>query len=168
MWGEEDVHTSAWDLKRKQKVCNLELKVEIRWSLKRRGKVRWSLKQRGEVRWSLNRKETRCLSSRPVSFSCVFSGRRTISQKGSQHRRKIGANSLWLYSYYTQSSPSKNKNINYICIYLRVFRCVSSGAIYTWNYIVMICFRKELRELTSLWKVKIGRKKSKVIINIGF
>ena len=46
--------------------------------------------------------------------SYVFSSRRIISQKGSRHRRKIGTNSLWLYSYSTQTLPSKNKNINYI------------------------------------------------------
>ena len=37
-----------------------------------------------------------------------------LHKKGPCHRRKIGVNSLWLYSYYTQSSLSKNKNINYI------------------------------------------------------
>ena len=53
-----------------------------------------------------------------------------LHKKGHRHRRKICANTLWLYSSYTQSSPSKNKDINYIFIYLRVFRCSSCGAIY--------------------------------------
>ena len=44
--------------------------------------------------------------------------------------QKICVNSLWLYSYFTQTSPSKNKNINHIFIYLRVLRCLSSGPIY--------------------------------------
>ena len=53
-----------------------------------------------------------------------------LHNKGPRHRRKRCANSFWLYYYYTQSSPSKNKDINYICIYLRVFRCLSSGEEY--------------------------------------
>ena len=53
-----------------------------------------------------------------------------LHKKGPHHRRKIFANSLWLYSYYTQSSLSKNKNINYIFIYLRVLHCLSSRSIY--------------------------------------
>ena len=52
-----------------------------------------------------------------------------LHKKGPRHRRKIYANSLWLYSYYAQSSPSKNKNINYIFTYPRIFRCLSSGRI---------------------------------------
>ena len=53
-----------------------------------------------------------------------------LHKKGPRYRRKICANSLWLYPYYTQSSPSKNKNINYIFIYLQVFHCLSSSSIY--------------------------------------
>ena len=53
-----------------------------------------------------------------------------LHKKGPCHRRKIYANSLWLYSYCTQTTPSRNKNKNYIFIYIRVFRCLSSGAIY--------------------------------------
>ena len=69
-------------------------------------------------------------SRRPVSFSCMCSSAVVLLRKKSpRHRRKIYANSLWLYSYYKQSLPRKNKNINYIFIYLRVFRCLSSGAI---------------------------------------
>ena len=44
-----------------------------------------------------------------------------LHKNGPRHRRKIWANNLWLYSYFTQMSPSKNKNINYIFISLRVF-----------------------------------------------
>ena len=72
---------------------------------------------RAETYWSLKQ-------------TCVFSGCRNTLQKGPHHRRKVCANSLWLYSYYTQSSPLKNKNIDYIFIYLRVLRCLSSGSIY--------------------------------------
>ena len=53
-----------------------------------------------------------------------------LHKKGPRYRRKICANSLRLYSNYTQSSPSKNRNINYISIYLRVLRYLSSGAIF--------------------------------------
>ena len=52
-----------------------------------------------------------------------------LNKKGPCHRRKICANSLWLYS------PSKNKNINYIFIYLRVLRCLSNGPIYDTNVV---------------------------------
>ena len=62
------------------------------------------------------------------NMSCVFSGRRTTSQIGSPPQKKW-VKSFWVYSYCTQSSPSKNKNINYIFIYLRFFGCLSSGAI---------------------------------------
>ena len=68
-------------------------------------------------------------SSRPASSLCVFSSRRTTSQKGSLSQKRICANSLWQYSYYTQSSASKNENINYIFIHQRDFCCLSSGAI---------------------------------------
>ena len=67
-------------------------------------------------------------SSRPVSSLCMF-GSRTTSQKVPHHKRNIYAISLRLYSYYTQSSPSKNKNISYIFIYLRVLPCLSSWTI---------------------------------------
>ena len=117
---EDDVYTSAWDSKRWYKVSNFGLKAEIQWSLKWKGEVRWSLKRREKPVGH---------SRRPVSSPCVFTGCRTISQKRSPPH-KICANSLWLYSYDTLSSLSKNKNINYIFIYLRVLRCLSSGSIY--------------------------------------
>ena len=100
------------ELERQYKVCNFRLKERFRWLLKRKGDIRLSLKRRGR---------SASLPRKPVSFPCVFPGR---------HRRKICANSLWLYSYFTQTSPSKNKNINYIFINLQVLRCLSS---------VMIC-----------------------------
>ena len=109
------------ELERQYKVCNFGLKAEIQWSIKQRGDVCWSLKQRERPAGH---------SSRPVSFLWVFSGYCTTSQKGPCHRRKICANFLWLYSYNIQSSPSKNENINYIFIYLRVFHCLSSCLIY--------------------------------------
>ena len=56
-----------------------------------------------------------------------------LHKKGPHHKRKIYGNHLLLYSYYTQSLPSKNKNIHYIFIYLGVLRCLSSGAIYDNN-----------------------------------
>ena len=52
-----------------------------------------------------------------------------LYKKGLRHRRKICVNSLWLYSYFTQTSPLKNKNIYYIFTYLRGLRCLSSGTI---------------------------------------
>ena len=62
-----------------------------------KGKTRWSLKQNCQLL---------------VCFPAVA----VLRNKGPRHRRKICANSLWLYYYYyyTQSLPSKNKNINYI------------------------------------------------------
>ena len=110
-------------LEREYTVCNFELKEEIQWFLKRSGEVCWSHKRRERPTGH---------SSRPVSSSCVFSDRRTTSQKGPRSRRKICANSLWQYPYYTQSSPSKNENVNYIFVYLQVFRCLSCGSIYDW------------------------------------
>ena len=99
MWGKKDVYTSAWDLKRQYKVCNFGLKAETHWSLKQTCQLLVSV-------------------LRPLHY---FTKR--------VPRRKICANSLWLYSYNTQSSPTKNKNINYIFIYLRVLRCLCSGSI---------------------------------------
>ena len=115
---EEDIHISAWDLKRQYKVCNFGLKAEIRRSLKRMGR---SAGLSSEGRDLLVTQAD--LSAPHVCFLAVAQ----LHKKGPCHRRKICANSLRLYSYYIQSSPSKNKNINYIFIYLR---CLFSGAIY--------------------------------------
>ena len=51
-------------------------------------------------------------------------------RKGPRHRRNIRANSLRLYCYFTETLPSKNKNINNIFIYLQIIFCLSSGAVY--------------------------------------
>ena len=77
---------------------------------------------KGETRWSL--KPTCQL------LVCVLQPSHYFTKRVPHHRRKIYADSLWLYSYYTQSFPSKNKNIDYIFIYLWVFRYLSSGQIY--------------------------------------
>ena len=82
----------------------------------------WRRDPVGETCWSL--KQTCQL---PM---CVLQPSHYFTKRVPRHRRKICANSLWLYSYYTQSLLSKNKNINYIFIYLRVLRCLSSGMIY--------------------------------------
>ena len=92
-WGEENVHTSAWDLKRQYKVSNFGLKAEIRYRdvlvTQIKGEIRWSLKQRREVRWSLQRRERPAgHSSTPVSSPCVFFGRRNTSQKGFPSQKK--------------------------------------------------------------------------------
>ena len=50
-----------------------------------------------------------------------------LHKKGLRHRRKKCENSLWLYPNCTQSSLSKNKNIDYIFIHLRVLLCLSRG-----------------------------------------
>ena len=91
-------------LERHYKVCNFRLKAETRWSLKQ--------------------------TCQPPHTQVCSPTVALLHKKGPRHRRKICANSLWLYSYFTQTSPSKKKNINYIFIYLRVFRCLSSGSIY--------------------------------------
>ena len=116
MWGEDDVHTSAWNLKRQYMVCNFGLKAEIHWSLKRR--------ERSAGRSSDGEKRPTGHSSISVSSPAVS----LLHKMGCRHRRKICAKSPRLYSYYTQSSTSKYKNINYIYIYLRVFRCLTSGS----------------------------------------
>ena len=121
--GEEDIHISAWDLKRQYKVCNFGLTAEIRWTLKQRRRSAGLSSEGGDPLI------TQADLSAPLG---VFSSRRTTSQKGFPPQKNDMCElslSLWLYSYYTQSSPSKNKNINYIFIYIRVLRCLSSGPI---------------------------------------
>ena len=101
MWSEEDVHTSTWDLKKRYKICKFGLKA----------KTHRTLKQTCQL----------LVCSPAVAL---------LHKKGPRHRRKICANSLWLYPYNTQSSLSKNKNINHIFTYLQVFCCLSSGSVY--------------------------------------
>ena len=84
---------------------------------------------RGETYWSP--KQTCQLPS--VWFPAVAQ----IHRKGLRHSRKLCVNSLslslslWPYAYFPQTSPSKNKNINYVLIYQRDIRCLSSGTIYS-------------------------------------
>ena len=82
-------------LERQYKVCNFGLKAVIRWSQHAK---RDPLVTQGDLS-----------APRVCSPAIVL-----LHKKGPRHRRKICANSRWLYSYYTQSSPSKNKNMNYI------------------------------------------------------
>ena len=119
-------------LDRQYRVCNFGLMAEIQWSFKRSGEVRWSLK------WGRDLLVTQAdLSALRVCSPVVA----LLHKMGPRHRRKICANSLWIYFYDIQSLPSKNKNINYMVIYLRVFSCLSSGAIWDrlnyWYYIAV-------------------------------
>ena len=75
---------------------------------------------------------------------CVFSSRRTTSQKGSLPQKKDMCE-LSLHSYFTQTSLSKNKNINYIFIYLRVFCCLSSSAIHYTKYYLNYLQHEQLK-----------------------
>ena len=70
--------------------------------------------------------EEACWSAPRVCSSVVAQ----LHKKGPHHRRNICVYSFWVYYYFARLFPSKNKNINYIFIYLRVFRCLSSGAMY--------------------------------------
>ena len=88
-------------LERQYKVFNFGLKAEIRSSLKQTSQI-------------------------PRMCSPAIA---QLHKKGPHHRRNICVNSLWLYSYFTQTSPSKNKDINYILKYLRVLLCLSSGTV---------------------------------------
>ena len=94
------------------KVCNFGLKAEIRCSYERMGEVRWSLKRGGTPAGH---------SSRPVTSSRVFSGRCTTSQKGSPPQKKDMCElSLSDCIPTAHTLPSKNTNMNYMVIYLRV------------------------------------------------
>ena len=120
MWGEKVVHTSTWDLKRQF------------WS---KADIRWSLKWRGEISWSLNQN---CQLPR-MRFPAV-----TLFHKKGLATEERYMRILWLYSYFTRTLLSNNKNINYIFIDLGVFRWLSSGSMYEntskvdvsniWNY----------------------------------
>ena len=93
--GDEACSYFCVGVERKYKVCNFGQK----------GETRWSLKQTCQL---------------PRVFSPANA---LIHTKGPRHRIKIWANSPWLYSYFTQTSPSKIKNINYIFIYLCGLLC---------------------------------------------
>ena len=108
-------------LERRYNVCNVGLKAKTRWPLKRRERSAGHSSEGGRPAGH---------SSKHVSSSvCVLRPSHFFTKKGPRHRRKILANSFWPYSYFIQASPSQNKNIDYIFIYLRVFHCLSSGSI---------------------------------------
>ena len=107
MWGKEDVPISAWDLRENIRPVFLDWRRD---PLVAQAKGRDPLVTQADL-------------SAPHACSPAVA---LLHKKGPRHRRKICANSLWLYSYYTQWSPSKNKNINYICIYLQVLHCLST------------------------------------------
>ena len=109
-------------LVREYKVCNFGLKAEIQWSLKRRGRGSLVSQAKGENHWSL--KQTCQLLVCVLRLSHYFTKRVLATE---ERYMRILSDCI---PTYTQSSPSKNKNINYIFIYLRVFRCLSSGSIY--------------------------------------
>ena len=68
-------------------------------------------------------------SSRPVSSPVCVPWMSHYFTKRVPVTEERYVQTLWLYSYFTQTSPSKNRN-NYIFIYLRVFHCLSSSSIY--------------------------------------
>ena len=117
--GEEDIHISAWDLKRKYEVCNFGRKVVTHWPLKRRA-------------WSTGH------SSKPVGFLVCVLWPLHYFTKSVPTTEERYVQTLGMYSYCTQTLPSKNENINYIFIYLRVFRCLSSSATYDTIYKIVI------------------------------
>ena len=98
--------------------------------------------------------------SAPSVFSPAIA---QLHKKGPRNRRKICANSLWLYFYSTQASLSKNKNMNYTFIYLRVFRCLSSGAICN-NIILKCLLRIIIWNYNNLLGIKSIRKNSPEVI----
>ena len=83
-----------------------------------KGRDRLVFQAKGETCWSL--KQTCHVCSPAVAL---------IHTKGPRYRRKICVNSLSDYIPTSHTSPSKNKSINHIFIYLWVLRSLSSGAI---------------------------------------
>ena len=130
--GEEDIHISIWDLKGKIRSVILD------WRQRSSG-----CSNEGDRSTSLSSEGRDLLVTQAdLSVPRVCSPSvALLHKKGPRYRRKICANSLWLYSYYSQSSPSKNKNINYIFLYLRVLRCLSSNTRY--NACIGKCFLLE-------------------------
>ena len=124
------------ELESQYKVSNLGLKAEIRGRdplvapAKERNPVVAQTKGKGSLVTQVD------LSAPHVCSPAVA----LLHKKSLRQRKKICANSLWLHSNYTKSLPSKNKNINYIFIYVRVFRCLSSGAIYDTSFSWVIIF----------------------------
>ena len=66
----------------------------------------------------LNERRDPLVTPADLSAQCVCSPAVTLHhKKGPRHRRKICVNYFSLCSYNTQSTPSNNKNIDYIFIY---------------------------------------------------
>ena len=114
------------EIEKLYKVCNFGLKAETRWLLKQT-----------------------CQLPR-VCFPAVA----LLHKKSPRRRKKICAKSFRLYSYFTQTSPSNNKNINYIFMYLRVFRCLSNSLIYntTADFISQFSIAFVMK-LMTLWDI---------------
>ena len=107
--------------KDKIKSVNLDWRREVGWSHKRRGEIRWSLKRR----------------ERPAGHSskyvvCVFRPSHYYTKRFPATEERY-ARTLSDCIPITQSSPSKIKNVDFIFIYLRVFRCLSCSSIYAKN-----------------------------------
>ena len=52
-----------------------------------------------------------------------------LQKKAPHHRRKICVDTLWLYSYFTQTSPSNNINVNYIFVYRHMWHVCTCACI---------------------------------------
>ena len=122
-------------MKIQYKVRNFRLKAEIRWSLKRRGEFRWSL-----------RRGRRDPLVTQADLSCVFSARRTTSQKGSPPQKKDMCELCSDCIPTTHNHRCRRIKI-LIVLYLRVFLCLSSGAICDTIHLYSIN-RKSLDECT--------------------
>ena len=106
------------------------------------------------INWSLKRRVRPAgHSNRLVSSPCVFSGRWTTSQKGSPPQKKDTCELSLTAFYNTQSTSSKNKNINDIFIYLRVLFVVCQAVqyatprlivtrLYSWRLFWMVCWQQ--------------------------
>ena len=156
---EEDVHTSAWGLKRQYKVCKFGLKAEIRWSLKRRRDIRWSLKRSGRDPVSAQVKvgrsasllsEGRDLRVTQASMSRVFSGRCTTSQKrvptteerhvwtlfdciSTSHERHRWRIKIWIIFLYIYESLIVCPAVQYATIYLSSLLSQKGGNSCIWE-----------------------------------
>ena len=101
--------------------------------------------------------ERRDLRVTQTNMSCVFSGRRSNTHKGSPLQKKdMRELSLSLSDCIPTShtSLSKNENINYMFIYLRVLRCLSSGPKYDTS-ICLYFFEFFYFHLVDHWNGKI-------------
>ena len=119
--GKEDVHTSAWVVKIQYKVCKFGLNWRDSLASQATGRDPLVAQVKGETRWSL--KQTCQILVRVLRPPNYFTKRVPATEE--RYVRTLSD----CVPTYTQSSPSKNKNINYMCIYLRVLHCLSSSAI---------------------------------------